>query len=202
MLDPCCCMSLSLVVASKGFSCCRAWALGCMGFSSCGTWARSCSSQTLEHRHNSCGSQAELIHDMSDLPGPGIKPLSPALVGRFLTTEPPGKPLEGFLIPNSSSFVGWLAFILADLGWLWLDGLDDCDEWSDSALCHVSTQNMPSLHTFSWHGRVTRPQAWSLKEWKHTANFQVSACKHLITFCWPKQITWPSPESEWAGLQN
>ena len=29
---------------------------------------------------------------MWDLPRPGIKPVSPALAGRFLTTEPPGKP--------------------------------------------------------------------------------------------------------------
>ena len=29
-----------------------------------------------------------------DLPGPGIKPMSPALAGRFFTTEPPGKPIR------------------------------------------------------------------------------------------------------------
>ena len=29
---------------------------------------------------------------MWDLPGPGHEPVSPALVGRFLTTAPPGKP--------------------------------------------------------------------------------------------------------------
>ena len=28
-----------------------------------------------------------------DLPNPGIKPRSPALIGGFLTTEPPGKPM-------------------------------------------------------------------------------------------------------------
>ena len=28
---------------------------------------------------------------MWDLPGPGIKPVSPALAGGFFTTEPPGK---------------------------------------------------------------------------------------------------------------
>ena len=28
---------------------------------------------------------------MSDLPGPGIQPVSLALAGRFLTTGPPGK---------------------------------------------------------------------------------------------------------------
>ena len=27
-----------------------------------------------------------------DLPDPGIEPTSPALAGRFFTTEPPGKP--------------------------------------------------------------------------------------------------------------
>ena len=27
-----------------------------------------------------------------DLPDPGIKPVSPALIGRFFTTEPSGKP--------------------------------------------------------------------------------------------------------------
>ena len=28
------------------------------------------------------------------LPCPGIEPMSPALVGRFFTTQPPGKPAE------------------------------------------------------------------------------------------------------------
>ena len=31
---------------------------------------------------------------MWDLPGPGIKPESPALAGAFFTTEPPGKPVK------------------------------------------------------------------------------------------------------------
>ena len=30
-----------------------------------------------------------------DLPRVGIKPMCPALVGRFFTTEPPGKPYFG-----------------------------------------------------------------------------------------------------------
>ena len=34
---------------------------------------------------------------MWDLPGPGIEPVSPALAGGFLTTEPPGKFPKGFL---------------------------------------------------------------------------------------------------------
>ena len=31
---------------------------------------------------------------MWDLPGPGLKPVSPALAGGFLTTVPPGKPMS------------------------------------------------------------------------------------------------------------
>ena len=30
---------------------------------------------------------------MWDLPGPGIKPMSHVMAGRFFTSEPPGKPL-------------------------------------------------------------------------------------------------------------
>ena len=53
----------------------------------------SCGSRVLERRLSSCGSRAELLHGMWDLPGPGLKPVSPALAGGFLTTAPPGKPL-------------------------------------------------------------------------------------------------------------
>ena len=33
---------------------------------------------------------------LENLPDPGIKPASPALVGEFFTTEPPGKPMPTF----------------------------------------------------------------------------------------------------------
>ena len=39
-----------------------------------------------------------MVHGLScptargGLPGPGIKPVSPTVAGRFFTTEPPGKP--------------------------------------------------------------------------------------------------------------
>ena len=76
----------------SGFSCCRAWSLGAQasvvvvcGLSSCGLRA-------LEHRLSSCGARASLLRGMWDLPGPGLKPMSPALAGGFLTTVPPGKP--------------------------------------------------------------------------------------------------------------
>ena len=42
---------------------------------------------------NSYGAQAWLLRGMWGLPRPGSEPTSPALVSRFFTTEPPGKPL-------------------------------------------------------------------------------------------------------------
>ena len=44
-------------------------------------------------RLSSCGSRAQLLRGMWDLPRPGLEPVSPALAGRFSTTAPPGKPL-------------------------------------------------------------------------------------------------------------
>ena len=43
-------------------------------------------------RLSNCGSRAQLLRGMWDLPGPGLEPVSPVLAGRFSTTAPPGKP--------------------------------------------------------------------------------------------------------------
>ena len=43
-------------------------------------------------RLSCCGSRAQLLRGMWDLPRPGLEPVSPALAGRFSTTAPPGKP--------------------------------------------------------------------------------------------------------------
>ena len=47
-------------------------------------------------RLSNCGSGAQLLRDMWDLPRPGLEPVSPALAGRFSTTAPPGKPCRLF----------------------------------------------------------------------------------------------------------
>ena len=47
-------------------------------------------------RLSNCGSQAQLLRGMWDLPRPGLEPVSPALAGRLSTTAPPGKPWETF----------------------------------------------------------------------------------------------------------
>ena len=48
-------------------------------------------------RLSNCGSRAQLLCGMWDLPRPGLEPVSPALAGRFSTTAPPGKPLPHHL---------------------------------------------------------------------------------------------------------
>ena len=77
---------LSLVAASGGHSSSR-----CAGLS------LSRPLLLVEHRLqtcrlSSCGSRAQLLRSMWDLPRPGLEPVSPALAGRFSTTVPPGKP--------------------------------------------------------------------------------------------------------------
>ena len=44
------------------------------------------------------------ISSPRDLPDPGIEPMSPALAGRFFTTELPGRPLKVYQIIN------WLGY--------------------------------------------------------------------------------------------
>ena len=44
----------------------------------------------VEHKLSNFGAQASLLRDMWSLPEPGIKPVSPALAGRFLPSAPPG----------------------------------------------------------------------------------------------------------------
>ena len=43
-------------------------------------------------RLSSCGSRAQSLRSMWDLPRTGLEPVSPALAGRPSTTAPPGKP--------------------------------------------------------------------------------------------------------------
>ena len=51
-------------------------------------------------RLSSCGSRAQLLHGMWDLPRPGLEPMSPALADRFSTTAPPRKPPACVLLSN------------------------------------------------------------------------------------------------------
>ena len=106
-----CCARAFSSCGERGLLCCGAQASHCNGFTcwgarALGAWASvvvtrglsSCGSQALEHRLSSCGAWAQLLRGMWDLPGPGLEPVSPALAGGFLTTEPPGKPHNDFIV--------------------------------------------------------------------------------------------------------
>ena len=47
---------------------------------------------------------------MWDLPGPGLKPMPPALAGRFLSTAPAGKP-QGFLFFYGSTICSFFFYL-------------------------------------------------------------------------------------------
>ena len=52
--------------------------------------------QTRRLTGSNCGSRAQLLRGMWDLPRPGLEAASPALAGRLSTTAPPGKPSNQF----------------------------------------------------------------------------------------------------------
>ena len=69
-------------MAALGVCCCGVWAAHCSSFSCCGAQALGCVGFSGSANGLSC---------LWNLPRPGIKPVSPALAGGFLTTRPPGK---------------------------------------------------------------------------------------------------------------
>ena len=98
-------------------------------FSSCGKWGplfivvrgplTITASLVTEHRLqtrrlSNCGSRAQLLRGMWDLPRPGLEPMSPALAGGFLTTAPPRKSL--FL----HSFFFFLKYLFIYLWLCWV----------------------------------------------------------------------------------
>ena len=109
-LSLCCCLNLSLVAESRGYSILVICGLLIAVASSVSRahelrqlqpWAQQSWSRAPEHRLSSCDTGAQQLRGMCDLPNSGIEPRSPvstALAGRFFTTEPPGKPSGIFQI--------------------------------------------------------------------------------------------------------
>ena len=88
-------------------------------FPSCGKWGplfiavrgplTIAASPVAEHRLqtrrlSNCGSWAQSLRGMWDLPRPGLEPVSPALAGRLPTTAPPGKPSNFILLHVAVQF--------------------------------------------------------------------------------------------------
>ena len=99
-------------------------------FSSCGKWGpffiAVCGPLIIvaflvaEHRLqtrrlSNCGSRAQLLRGMWDLPRPGLEPVSSALAGRFSTTAPPGKPytLYFLVLLSGECFQSYLSFTVS-----------------------------------------------------------------------------------------
>ena len=74
-----------------GFSCCRAQALDAQASTFLARGLSGHGSRALECRLSSCGTRAQLLHGMWDLPGPELEPVFPAPAGGLSTTAPPGK---------------------------------------------------------------------------------------------------------------
>ena len=55
-------------------------------------------------RLSNCGSRAQPLRGMWDLPGPGFEPVSPALAGGLPTTAPPGKPYTYHLKDSNCTY--------------------------------------------------------------------------------------------------
>ena len=105
-----------------GLRCCA------QAFSSCGKWgllfivvrgpltitAFLVAEHRLQTRRlSNCGSRAQLLRGMWDLPRPGLKPVSPALAGRLSTTAPPRKPKGLTLI--ATLYLSRISFYSTDL---------------------------------------------------------------------------------------
>ena len=109
---------------------------------------------------------------MWDLPTPEIKPVSPALAGRFLTTGTPGKSL--------------LCFLLATCAFL----------------CHSELRHLPSLKQgwvprseLLWEWNSTRrekaPPALSSTQWVHNmCSFPISSASYVTPLTRETQAAW------------
>ena len=80
---------LSLVAVSGGYSLLWCVPSHCGGFFCCKAWAVGApASVVMAHELSSCVARALLLCGTWNLPGPGIKPVSPVLAGGVLSTLP------------------------------------------------------------------------------------------------------------------
>ena len=64
-----------------------------------------------------------------NLPDPGIEPVSPALVGRFFITEPPGKPICRYHITRCFALLSFVKIYHSFFTDLSTEGLFPVGEW-------------------------------------------------------------------------
>ena len=89
---------------------------------------------------SSCGTQILLPQGMWNLPGPGIKPMSPASAGRFLSTGPAGK--SYLFIYKWSIYLFWLCCVFTAAHRLSLVAASKgyslvCGDWASQLQCFL-----------------------------------------------------------------
>ena len=135
---------LSLVAVSRACS-----SLRCTGFSCHSGGFHGRAAQALGRQASviaapglrSCGASTKLLHSMWNLLGPGIKPSSPGLAGRFLSIGPPGT-------SGSTTFLNLLhnCLWIRPLGHhTSLDDLISHDAHGDPLTFGLSCRTLPSL---------------------------------------------------------
>ena len=114
---------LSLAVANGGYSSLKygglQWLLllQSMGFRVCGL--------------SSYGTQAQSFHGMWNFPGPGIKPMSPTVAGRFFSTVPPVQHIfHSSRRQQSENREVFVNNVSVQYKWIW-DSLVKCKRDSD-----------------------------------------------------------------------
>ena len=105
--------------------------------------------QNIGSRALHCGAPAQLLQGMWDLPRSGIKPVSPALAGRFFTTEAPGKPSRYSFDLHFSNNYQCKAFFHMPVGHLYVFG-ETCIQvlcpFFDWVFCFLILGCMSSLY--------------------------------------------------------
>ena len=84
-------LGLCPVAGSGGCSSYASWASHCGDVSCCGAWALECVDSVVVGHGLRCSLVCGIL-----VPGPRIEPVSPVMVGKFLTTGPPGKSPHSF----------------------------------------------------------------------------------------------------------
>ena len=180
-------------------------------FSSCGKWGpvfiavrgplTIAASLVAEHRLqtrrlSNCGSWAQLLRGMWDLPRPGLEPVSPALAGRFSTTAPPGKPND--ILHSDTAALACRLFIKSFWVFLWklilyacvIQDLFDC-KWQNSSWFKKKVNVLEGYRFILFDlnsGRgdmwldLRENRIWTFKCPQNSCSLQLSAV--FLSACW------------------